>query len=82
MIRENLGLVDAVVREVCRVRRFGRGHYSMRTILEILRHHTAVKTGVDDFKVNNNCQRDLTTHVVLMFPELDGFFHTRNRRAA
>lgn len=81
MVRENPGLIDAVVIEIRRVRRTEHSRYSMRTILEFLRHHTTVKTGVTDYKINNNAQKDLTTLVQTIFPELDGFFLTRSRAA-
>lgn len=55
----------------------GRRHYSSRTIIEFLRHETALfeKDGV--FKVNNIWAPDMARLYMLRYPEKHDFFETR-----
>ncbi len=80
MIRANRHILEAVISEVRLLRAAGRDHYSMRTILEFIRHSTAVTQEGGEWKINNNIQRPLTLLMIELFPEVDGFFHTRTRR--
>lgn len=66
----------------------GTRHWSARTIVEYLRHETAVKQDVpgDEWKINNDQVPDLARLYMLMWPEREGFFERRvsplSKRAA
>ena len=77
---------DAFVREADTVWARGRRRYSARTILEYLRHESALAEVGGDWKLNNNVQGDLSRLYLLLHPERAGLFETRlmpgSRRAA
>lgn len=52
-------------------------HYSMRTIIEYVRHQTHISDSSIDFKVNNNSAPDMARLCMAAFPELDGLFAVR-----
>jgi len=64
----------------------GRAHYSARTIVEWVRHSTALSQTPADFKVNNNFCPDLGRLWMLHDKSREGFFERRimpgARRAA
>lgn len=54
-----------------------RTHYSARTIVEVLRHESALAESGGDFKLNNNHAPDLARLYLLTHPDALGFFETR-----
>lgn len=62
--------------EADRIRR-RREHYSARTILEFIRHETAVAEVDSEFKINNNATPDLARLYMLTTPGATAFFETR-----
>lgn len=61
----------------------GRRHYSARTIVEVMRHETALSEQGGMFKINNNFAPDLARLYVMHRPERVAFFETKtDARAA
>ena len=73
-------------REATRIWKRGRRHYSARTIVEWLRHETAVAEQGGEFKLNGNFVPDMSRLWAMFEPGRDGFFETRvmpaSKRAA
>jgi len=74
---ENRHVWIAFEREANKVWAKGRRHWSARTILEYLRHETALSDSGIEFRLNNNAQGDLARLYLLAHPECAGFFETR-----
>ena len=55
----------------------GFKHYSARTIIEFLRHHTAISEKGDLWKINDHATPHLARLFMANHPELKGFFETR-----
>lgn len=55
----------------------GRRHYSARTILEYLRHETALASDDGGWKLNNNRAPDLARVYLMLHPERGDFFELR-----
>lgn len=51
---ENLHVYEAFEREALRIAQRGHRHYSARTIVEVLRHHSALADGSVSFKINDH----------------------------
>jgi hypothetical protein len=81
-LSRNINLYTQFAIEAHRIKSKGRHHYSARTIIEFLRHETAIHDNNLDFKINNNIAPLLAKVSMFMFPELKGLFHTRDQRAA
>src|SRR5690554_4278984 len=79
-LRENWIVWLAFEREASRIWHRGRRHYSARTIIEFLRHETALADTGEDFKINGNNVPDLARLYQLRYPERAGLFETRGRR--
>jgi len=58
------------------VRRIG-----MKMLFEVLRWNVALRTGGDDFKLNNNYTSYYARLIMLHEPDLDGIFETRQLHA-
>lgn len=52
-------------------------HYSARTIVEYLRHHSAANDGGTDFKINDHHAPVLARLWTFLYPERAGFFELR-----
>jgi len=73
----------AFAKESARVYARGRRHYSARTLVEWMRHETALAEKGSRFKINNRYIPDLARLYQMLYPEHD-LFETRssNVRAA
>lgn len=76
-IVENQHIWEAFKVEASRIRARGRSHYSSRTIVEYLRHHTALAEAEGTFKINDHCVPYLGRLYVLTHPDAKGFFEFR-----
>ena len=76
-IRENQHIWSAFCKEADQVRSTGRSHYSSRTIIEYLRHHSAVSEKNSTWKINDHCVPYLGRLYVLLKPEAKDFFEFR-----
>jgi len=68
---------SAFAREANRVWDRGRRHWSARTIIEFLRHETALAEQGGDFKINGNYVPDLARLYQDTFPDRASLFETR-----
>ena len=62
-LTDNNHIWRAFENEALKVVRAGYEHYSAKTIIEFLRHHTAIKEGSGEWKINN----DATSHLARLF---------------
>lgn len=76
-LAENLHVWRAFEREANRVWDRGRRHWSARTIIEYLRHETALADDGRDFKINNVTAPDLARLYRLRYPERADLFELR-----
>lgn len=78
-LRENLHVYWTFESSARRVVDVGFKHYSARTIIESMRHHTNVTEGSGAWKLNNNH----TPYIARLFarcnPGLENLFDFRNR---
>lgn len=78
---ENLHVYDAFEREALKVARRGFKHYSARTIIEVLRHHSALEESGGAWKLNNDNTPYLARLFGLMNPALECLFEFREAKA-
>lgn len=78
---ENLHVWDAFEREALKVVRRGFSHYSARTILHVLRHHSALEENGSQWKLNNNVSPYLARVFDLVHPDHAGLFEYRETKA-
>lgn len=76
-LRENGHVWRAFEREALKLVARGRRHYSARTIIEVLRHQSALADTSTEFKINNNCAPDLARLWRLTRPASDELFALR-----
>ncbi len=76
-LRDNRHVWLAFEHEADRVWTRGRRHYSARTLVEYLRHETALADNGADFKINGNVVPDLARLYRLTHPARAGLFETR-----
>jgi hypothetical protein len=75
---DNLHVWEAFVMEAVDVYRRGYRHYSARTIIHFLRHHSNVREfGGDGWKINNNHSPYLARLFDLRYPEMPGLWAHR-----
>ena len=74
---DNMHIWDAFVRESMSILRRGYTHYSSRTIIEYLRHNTALSQNDGEFKINNNIQPYLPRLFNLIYPQHRGLWEFR-----
>lgn len=79
---DNLHVFHAFVAEVKKVKAKGFTHYSARTIVESLRHHSALTEAGGAWKLNNNNTPYLARLCDLCHPQLAGLFEYREPKAA
>lgn len=74
---ENIHVWDAFVYEVFRVIHRGRKHYSSRTIIEVLRHNSAVSDTSEPYKINDHSVPYLSRLFDVAYPQHVGLFEYR-----
>ena len=74
---DNLHIWNAFAAEALKVRARGYKHYSARTIIEHLRHHSALTESTGEWKINNNNTTPLAHLFDLRYPENAGLFEYR-----
>lgn len=77
-IAENFVIWRAFEREALRVAE-RRPHYSAKTILEVIRHHTQLAERGGEFKINNNVCPDLARLFAILHPAREELFEYRRR---
>lgn len=79
---ENWHIWEGFKREADRIWRTGREHYAGRTIVEYLRHETALAQKSGEFKINDHYTPNLCRLWECYYPTRIGFFEKRERKAA
>ena len=75
---DNIHIFEAFTEEALTVIRRGYKHYSAYTIVEFLRHHTAIKENSSDgLKINNNHRPYLGRLFDHTYPQHAGIFERR-----
>lgn len=74
---ENQHIWDAFVNEAFKVHRKGFKHYSARTIVHFLRHHSALQESSSGWKINNNHSPYLARLFDLRYPYAAGLWEYR-----
>lgn len=74
---ENLHVWEAFEKETFAVIKRGYQHYSAYTIVEFLRHHSAVTETNGEWKINNNVRPYLPRLFDLVHPAKAGLFEYR-----
>lgn len=74
---DNHHVYYAFVKEAFKVKGAGFKHYSARTIIHVLRHHSAISETGGEWKINNNYSPYLARLVMREYPEFEGFFDLR-----
>lgn len=77
----NMYVFEAFEREALQVAVRGFKHYSARTIIEVLRHHSALKEVGGAWKLNDHNTPYLARLFVLMHPEHAHLFEFREAKA-
>lgn len=77
-LTENTSMYREFSAEALKIRAHGITRYSARTIGEFLRHHTAVRGGKSDYKINNN-DIPMMARIFMKVWQCPGFFETRKQ---
>lgn len=78
---DNLHVFEAFAREAIRVHKRGFKHYSARTIIESLRHHSALEEAGGPWKLNDHNTPYLARLFDLLYPEHAGLWEFRETKA-
>ncbi len=76
----NIHVWDAFVAETFKIIERGYDHYSARTIVHVLRHHSAIEEKDGEYKINNNYSPYLGRLFDLIYPQNAGLFEYRTVR--
>lgn len=79
---ENEHIWIAFVSESSKVINAGFRHYSARTIIHVLRHHSALAETRSEWKINNNISPYLARLFALVHPEHKDLFEYRKTKAS
>lgn len=74
---QNLAIWDAFCTQAMQIFTKGIKHYSSYTIVEFLRHHTALADSAGEFKINNNIRPYLSRLFDIAYPQCAGLFEYR-----
>lgn len=80
-LRDNRHVYREFERRAIQVAGF-RDHYGARTIIEVMRHETAIRQLGDEYKLNDHYTPDLARLFSLCNPSHAGLFEFRSRKAA
>jgi len=81
-LSRNWPIWERFEREANAVYNRGRKHYSARTIMEVIRHETALAETEGPWKINNIYIPDCARLYLTLYPERDGLFELREKREA
>ena len=74
-------LLDACYKLCLRAMDKGIQRWSADAVFHVLRWETALTTGDLGLKINNNYSSLMARDLLALYPELEGFFETRIRKA-
>lgn len=75
---DNQHIWIAFVSETSKVINAGFRHYSARTIIHVLRHHSAISERGSEWKINNNISPYLARLFALVYPQHKDLFEYRS----
>lgn len=81
-LQDNWHVWEAFERHANRVWSRGRRHYSARTIIEVMRHESAVADNGPEYRLNNNAAPNLARLYMLLYPQAHGFFEVRTQEGS
>lgn len=74
----NKQVIDWLAAEALQLQRSGFRHYSVKTLWEVARHHTALREGPKSkWKLNNSWTSRVARLLIQKHPELSSFFELR-----
>jgi len=76
-LEENEHIYNGFEEQALRLIAAGRTHYSARTIVEVLVHHSKLSAVGDDFKIGNDKAPDLARVFVIKHPDYVEFWEYR-----
>ena len=79
---DNLHVWEAFCDQAFKIRKTGFKHYSARTIVHYLRHHSAITEASGQWKINNNYSPYLARLFDKRFPNLAGLWEYRETKRA
>jgi hypothetical protein len=79
---ENMHIFQAFAIEATKIHSRGFKHYSARTIIHVLRHHSAISELNGEWKINNNYSPYLARLFDLAYPHMAGMFEYRTAFSA
>jgi hypothetical protein len=74
---DNEHVWEAFTNEAVKIQKKGFKHYSARTIVHVLRHHSVVSENGSEWKINNNHSPYLARLFDLVYPHRAGLFEYR-----
>ena len=77
---DNEHIWSGFVEEATKIYQRGFVHYSSRTIIHVLRHHSALSEGTE-WKINNNVSPYLSRLFDMSYPQMSGLFEYRRTKA-
>jgi hypothetical protein len=78
---DNIHVWDAFVDEAFAIIDVGFKHYSARTIVHVLRHHSAIKENGSGWKINDHHSPYLARLFALIFPQHANLFEYRTTKS-
>ena len=78
-LEKNYHIFERFERECEKLWKRGRKHFSSRTIIEHLRHESALSEADGEFKINDQCAPALSRLHIYLHPERTGFFELRDQ---
>lgn len=78
---ENRHIWFAFEKEALSIARLGFKHYSARTIIHFLRHHSAIEEVDGPWKINDHVSPYLARHFAEKYPNLKNLFEYRRVQA-
>lgn len=79
-LRDNFHVWQAFVQEAMRIHAKGFKHYSARTIIHVLRHHSALHEVGGEWKINNNYSPYLARLFDIRYPQFAGMWEFRKTK--
>jgi len=76
-LEDNHHIWEAFEKQALLVSQKGFKHYSARTIVEFMRHHTAISENGDLWKINDHATPHLARLFMKVHPQYQGFFEVR-----
>ena len=81
-ISNNEHIWEGFANEALSIIDVGFKHYSARTIVHVLRHHSALSERGSGWKINDHCSPYLARLFALKYPEHASFFEKRKTKTA